>query len=206
MTWLTLAVAVAAVAMLLTGGGVAEGQENAAPIITNPGGQTYSIGDTIEPLTITVTVTDADAEDTLTVTVTGLPNGLTFDDTSHRITGTVANDATLGDHPVTITADDGNNAAVPETFIITVIAADVAPTFGSETIPVQTYAVNTAIGTLTLPPAIGGNGTLTYSLAPAPPNGLSFDPGNRQITRHTHHRAGGYPLHLQGRRFRHQRR
>ena len=69
MTWLTLAVAVAAVAMLLTGGGVAEGQENAAPIITNPGGQTYSIGDTIAPLTITVTVTDA--EDTLTVTVTG---------------------------------------------------------------------------------------------------------------------------------------
>ena len=77
MTWLTLAVA--AVAMLLAGGGVAEGQENAAPIITNPGGQTYSIGDTIAPLTITVT--DADAEDTLTVTVTGLPNGLTFDDT-----------------------------------------------------------------------------------------------------------------------------
>ena len=86
MTWLTLAVAVAAVAMLLTGGGVAEGQ------------------------------------------------------------------------------------------------VDVAPTFGSETIPVQTYAVNTAISTLTLPPATGGNGTLTYSLAPTLPNGLSFDPGNRQIT------------------------
>ena len=178
MTWLTLALAVAAVAMLLTGGGVAKGQENAAPIITNPGDQTYSIGDTIAPLTITVT----DAEDTLTVTVTVLPNGLTFDDTSHRITGTVANDATLGDHPVTITADDGNNAAVTETFIITVIAADVAPTFGSETIPVQTYAVNTAIGTLTLPPATSGNDTLTYSLAPALPDGLSFDPGNRQIT------------------------
>ena len=176
MTWLTLAVA--AVAMLLTGGGVAEGQENAAPIITNPGDQTYSIGDTIAPLTIT----DADAEDTLTVTVTGLPNGLTFDDTSLQITGTVANDAKLGDHLVTITADDGNNAAVTETFIITVTAPDVAPTFGSETIPVQTYAVNTAISTLTLPPATGGNGTLTYSLAPALPNGLSFDPGNRQIT------------------------
>ena len=59
---------------------------------------------------------------------------------------------------------------------------DVAPTFGSETIPDQTYAVNTAISTLTLPPATGGNGTLTYSLAPALPDGLSFDPGNRQIT------------------------
>ena len=41
------------------------------------------------------------------------------------------------------------------------------PTFGSETIPVQTYAVNTAIGTLTLPPATSGNDTLTYTLAPA---------------------------------------
>ena len=88
MTWLTLALAVAAVAMLLTGGGVAEGQ-----------GQ-----------------------------------------------------------------------------------GDVAPTFGSETIPLQTYAVNTAISTLTLPSATSGNGTLTYSLAPTLPNGLSFDPGNRQIT------------------------
>ena len=180
MTWLTLAVAVAAVAMLLTGGGVAEGQENAAPIITNPGGQTYSIGDTIAPLIITVT--DADTEDTPTVTVTGLPNGLTFDDTSLQITGTVANDARLGDHTVTITADASNNAVVTETFIITVTAPDVAPTFGSETIPVQTYAVNTAISTLTLPTATGGNGTLTYSLAPTLPNGLSFDPGNRQIT------------------------
>ena len=178
LTWLTLAVA--AVAMLLTGGGVAEGQENAAPIITNPGDQAYSIGDTIEPLTITVA--DADAEDTPTVTVTGLPNGLTFDDTRRQITGTVANDDTLGDHPVTITANDGKNDAVTETFIITVTAPDVAPTFGSETIPVQTYAVNTAIGTLTLPPATGGNGTLTYSLAPTLPDGLSFDPGNRQIT------------------------
>ena len=180
MTWLTLAVAVAAVAMLLTGGGVAEGQEDAAPIITNPGDQTYSIGDTIAPLIITDA--DADAEDTPTVTVTGLPNGLTFDDTSLQITGTVANDARLGDHTVTITADASNNAVVTETFIITVIAADVVPTFGSETIPDQTYAVNTAIVTLTLPPAIGGNGTLTYSLAPAPPDGLSFDPDNRQIT------------------------
>ena len=99
-----------------------------------------------------------------------------------RITGTVANDARLGDHPVTITADYSNNAAVPKTFIITVTAPDVAPTFGSETIPVQTYAVNTAIGTLTLPPATSGNDTLTYSLAPALPDGLSFDPGNRQIT------------------------
>ena len=178
MTWLTFAVAVAAVAMLLTGGGVAEGQGNAAPIITNPGDQTHSIGDTIAPLTINVT----DAEDTPTVTVTGLPKGLTFDGNNHQITGTVANDATLGDHPVTITADDGNNAAVTETFIITVTVADVAPTFGSETIPVQTYTVNTAIDTLTLPPATDGNGTLTYSLAPALPNGLSFDPGNRQIT------------------------
>ena len=59
---------------------------------------------------------------------------------------------------------------------------DVAPTFGSEIIPVQTYAVNTAIGTLTLPPATSGNDTLTYTLAPALPDGLSFDPGNRQIT------------------------
>ena len=56
--------------------------------------------------------------------------------------------------------------------------------------------LNTAISTLTLPPATGGNGTLTYSLAPTLPNGLSFDP-NRQTfgTPTTAQAATPYPIH-----------
>ena len=59
---------------------------------------------------------------------------------------------------------------------------------GSDTSPVlgsgpgnQTYTVDTAIDTLTLPEASGGDGTLSYSLAPAVP-GLSFNATTRQLT------------------------
>ena len=59
---------------------------------------------------------------------------------------------------------------------------------GSDTSPVlgsgpgnQTYTVDTAIDTLTLSAASGGDGTLSYSLAPAVP-GLSFNATTRQLT------------------------
>ena len=42
-------------------------------------------------------------------------------------------------------------------------------------------AVGTAIAALSLPAAIGGNGTLSYSLAPIVA-GLSFDAGTRRLT------------------------
>ena len=45
----------------------------------------------------------------------------------------------------------------------------------------QTYTVDTAIAPLTLPAATGGDGTLTYSLAPGVP-GLSFDATTRQLS------------------------
>ncbi len=45
----------------------------------------------------------------------------------------------------------------------------------------QSFTVNTAISTLTLPEASGGNGALTYSLTPSVP-GLSFNPATRRLT------------------------
>ena len=57
---------------------------------------------------------------------------------------------------------------------------------------IQTYTVGTAIETLTLPAASGGNGTLTYSLAPEVP-GLNFDPLTRRLTG-TPTAAGDYDL------------
>ena len=53
--------------------------------------------------------------------------------------------------------------------------------FGTVTIADQNYEASTAISPLTLPAAIGGNGALTYSLAPNVP-GLSFDATTRQLT------------------------
>lgn len=54
--------------------------------------------------------------------------------------------------------------------------------FGGATVANRSYAVNTAITTLTLPSASGASGTVTYSLSPALPAGLSFDATTRKIT------------------------
>ncbi|WP_446830455.1 fibronectin type III domain-containing protein [Candidatus Foliamicus sp.] len=59
---------------------------------------------------------------------------------------------------------------------------DTDPSFGTQTIADQSYTRNTAIATLTLPEATGGNGTLTYSLSPNAPAGLNFDATNRTLT------------------------
>ena len=56
------------------------------------------------------------------------------------------------------------------------------PSFATVTAPGdQSYTVGTAIDTLTLPEAGGGDGSLTYELAPEVP-GLNFDPATRQLT------------------------
>ncbi len=58
---------------------------------------------------------------------------------------------------------------------------DVAPSFGSETIAAQTWTVETNVD-LTLPAATGGNGTLTYTLSPDLPTGVSLDATTRKMT------------------------
>ncbi len=90
---------------------------NPLPVITNPGDKTYVQGEVITAFDITAT--DAE-DDTLTVTVSGLPSGLSYSTTTGQVSGTVAQDAAVKDYTVTISADDGVNAAVTEAFTITV--------------------------------------------------------------------------------------
>ena len=63
--------------------------------------------------------------------------------------------------------------------LITVVA--VPPTFDTSTISDQSYPAGRAIETLTLPPAIGGTGTLSYALTPIP-TGLTFNAANRTLS------------------------
>ena len=51
--------------------------------------------------------------------------------------------------------------------------AQTTPTFGTTTMPDTTYTVNTAVSD-TLPVATGGAGTLTYTLTPDLPAGLTY--------------------------------
>ena len=70
---------------------------------------------------------------------------------------------------------------------------DTSPSFAADAGPGnQTYTVDTAIDTLLLPEAGGGDGTLTYSLAPSVA-GLTFSAGTRQLTG-TPSTAGTYAM------------
>ena len=92
--------------------------DNRPPTIANLTDRTYEQGETIAAFSIAVT--DPDEDDTVRVTVTGLPGGLTWSSESGRVSGTVAADAPARAYPVTVTANDGTNDAVTETFTITI--------------------------------------------------------------------------------------
>ena len=109
-----------------------------------------------------------------------LPTGLTFNPTARTITGTPT--ATLGSTTFTYTATDANGDTATLTFDIEV-AADLTPAFAQGTaIDDQSWTAGTAIGTLQLPAATGGNAPLTYSLSPTLPTGVTFDAAARTVT------------------------
>jgi PKD repeat protein len=81
----------------------------ASPVMTNPGPQSNTEGDTVA-LAIVATGTG-----TLTYSARGLAAGLTIDPNTGVISGTLGF-ATAGSYVVTVTVDDGTNTPVPVTF------------------------------------------------------------------------------------------
>ena len=90
---------------------------------------------------------------------------------------------TLGFEVDTKTADEAGNKLATAWTPSSTLTLEPAPLF-STTIADQTFKVNSAISTLTLPAATGGDAgtTLTYSLSPTLPTGLTFSATNRTIT------------------------
>ena len=91
-------------------------QENAPPVITDPGAKSYVMGEPI--VAFAITVTDSDVGDTVTVTVTGLPQGLVYG--SGQVSGTVAASAPAQDYTVTIEATDSHDTVTLD-FTVTVL-------------------------------------------------------------------------------------
>ena len=157
---------------------------NAAPAGTGPAfaagttvpAQAYFAGTAIMAVTLPVAT---GGTGTLTYTLTPAIPGLTLNPTSRVLTGTPTTVAGATMHTYTATDGDMNTATLM--FSITIDAADTAPAFAVTSITAQTYRVNTAITALTLPVATGGNGTITYTLAPAIP-GLTLNPTSRVLT------------------------
>ena len=109
-----------------------------------------------------------------------LPAGLTFVADTRTLSGTPTESQDATEFSYTVTDEDGDTATLM--FNITVAPADEMPAFGEAVIDDQRYTVNTAITDLVLPAATGGDGALTYSLAPALPAGLTFVADTRTLS------------------------
>ena len=115
-----------------------------------------------------------------------LPAGLTFDATARTLSGTPSAVQAATTYTYTVTDSD---ATAPDTdtltFTIEVAGTDLEPSFGDATIADRTYEQGTAIGTLSLPEATGGNTPLAYTLegagGAALPAGLTFDATARTL-------------------------
>ena len=105
----------------------------------------------------------------------------------------------LGDSPInsgyTATASNGDRYMLTlggdGTWTATLVANE-GPSFGTSTVSGQTYTAGTLIASLTLPAAVGGQGTLAYSLSPGVP-GLTFNPTSRRLSG-TPSSAGSYAM------------
>lgn len=86
---------------------------NAAPEVTNPGDQTNIVGDTVS---LQIEATDAD-EDILLYSATELPDGLSIDEDSGLIEGTVT---VVSSYAVMVTVDDQNGGETTISFTWTV--------------------------------------------------------------------------------------
>ena len=156
--------------------------------VTEGGSRTYSVVLTTDPGgAVTVTPT---SDNTAAVPT---PDALTFAVGAWNVVQTVsvfaAEDVVenFADETATIShAVVGYDAApTPDDVVVTVddTDQDTPPTFAA-TQPDQTYTVGDAVA-LTLPLATGGNGTITYALAPdltAIVSGLSFDDNTRVLS------------------------
>ncbi len=152
---------------------------------------TYTVVLTTDP-GVPVTITPGIAPDGHDLTLT--PGGaLTFTaanwNSAQVVTVAAAEDSDSVDDAATIThavTGYGSVTANPVTVTITdTTVPDTAPAFAAGVAPpAQTYTAGAAI-TLTLPPATGGNGALTYALAPAVATavpGLAFDANTRIVS------------------------
>ena len=135
----------------------------------------------------------------LTYAESGLPAGIAFNRTSRELSG-IPTDP--GSFVATIVAmDTDGNTDESDNGVLTFpieVEADTQPSFGSSTVPNQTYTLSVRISPLRLPAATGGNGQLIYSVSDDLPPGLEFNDNtqtdNTRIINLTPTTAGTYTV------------
>ena len=114
-----------------------------------------------------------------------LPAGMTKS-ASHQVSGTPTGHQAETTYTWKATDTDGD--AVELTFTIA-IAEDLSPSFGSESIANQSWTQNSGITAFTLPTATGGDGSLTHTLSPSLPAGVSKNASHEVSGTPTGHQA-----------------
>ena len=137
-------------------------------------------------VTLDATATDTDTDDQLLYEWSAVPNVGTFADVNVLdATWTAPNNAQPTAVTLTLLVSDrtamvsGRLSDTAQVVIDVTGSADTAPVF-SVGVADQNYARNLAVN-VTLPPASGGNGALTYDLSPVPA-GLTFDADTRVLS------------------------
>ena len=111
------------------------------------------------------------------------PGMMSFDPQTRQLSGTPTEAASLHfvfDYIATDPDEDYDENGISHsadddiTILMISVFVDGKPSFGDQTVPTLNYIANSQITDLTLSVATGGNGSLTYSLAPLP-TGLTFD-------------------------------
>ena len=139
--------------------------------------QVYTQHQTIDNLILPEAVS---GDGTLTYALTPtLPEGLTFDAATRTVSGTPAVALNRTEFTYTVTDEDGDSDQLS---LHITVEADLMPDFQGAAVAEQQYKQNTPIDALTLPEASGGDGSLTYSLSPALPQGLAFDASTRVVS------------------------
>ena len=165
-----------------TGDGAASGEQSATPTAGNnpptvqtPLADLTLVANSTQAVDVSGTFEDHD-DDTLTYTASAADTSVatvSLSGTTLTVSGVVAGDTT-----VTVSASD-SSASASDTFKVTV-ETDTQPSLAA--IADQSYTRGVEIAALTLPSSSTGNGTLTYSLSPALPAGLSFDAATRTLS------------------------
>jgi hypothetical protein len=122
-------------------------------------------------------VTGSGGYGTLSYSVSpALPAGLSFSTTTGQVTGTATGVSAAA--PYTVTVKDQNGASAQAQFSLTVDSGVTA----TVTVPSTTLTFYQAVTPLTPVSGSGGYGTLSYSVSPSLPAGLSFNTTNGQLT------------------------
>ncbi len=160
---------------------VGESVNRASVVVGTIEAQTLRVGD--EGVTIDVSGKFSDPDgDALTYTASSSDESIATVAASGSVV--TITPVAEGKATITVTARDvaGSNQTTEQTIAVTVNKADVKLSFGSVTVPAQTYTVGTQITAIELPEATGGTGMIDYTLTPALPEGLVLDEGTRKIS------------------------